>query len=532
MLSSSRLVRSCTPRACAQRSVVARAAANADELNLVDAEAVAGRVSSAAESAVDTLQLVSGEATAAGAAQLNDLVDRVKDMSEDVYAAAIASGSAMEMPSLDMSQFSTYAEKASQLSADVMSQSSSLAGQLSTKFSEQLETLPEVQAQLSAHLGTLLGEAESALADATDASEALSRQVMNEIVPRVSSEVDSLTQLAAEGHYADAAASPAGIAAAGIGVLLIGGIAASSSSSAPASSAPSTSSTASTSPAAQQDSAEALIEQWRGEDMPQDTPDTQDTPVPTSPPPIASSSEESSSSSGEEALDPTTSTTAAASSNGAFPSNGAAPAVDAASSHGSADMTFAEYVSGGASADEGAAGGWYVASDSEPEDSLYSGVYAPENGGAGTATSWRTAVSEAAEDAAAPSAVTGTESEGEASSGMTDTEGTVAGTATLAGALGVALALRFAVRVLCRLACVLRDLLLWRCMHGPAGRTFVKFGISMAPASGHRNVSTVVVLYVVVMVSAMFMPSELVLCCVRCVLVVFVFGAVKAAAVV
>lgn len=435
MLSSSRLVRSCTPRACSQRSVTTRAAANADEFSVVDVDAFAGRVSVVAESAVDTLQAVSGEAAAAGGAQLNDLVDRVKDISEDIYAEALASGRSLELPTLDMPEFAIYAEKASQLSTDVISQSHSLAGQLSARVSEQLETLPEVQARLSAQFGTLLGEAESALTGATDASEAFSRQVMNEVVPRMSSEVESLTQLAAEGHYADAATSPAGIAVAGIGVLLIGGIAASSRSSSPtstSSSPPSTSSIAPASPAENQASAEAWIARWRNQERPQDTPLS----LPASPPPIMSSGEENgdnggSGSSSED--DTATSAAADASGNGVFSSNGAAPAEDPA---GSTDMTFAEYVSGDASADDGAAGGWYVASDSDSEDNPYSGIYGAEKDGAGPTTSWRTAMSELAANIAARASAAGTESEGEVPSGATDTEGVAEGTASTATLAG------------------------------------------------------------------------------------------------
>lgn len=415
MLSSSRLARACTPRPCTQRCLVTRATFNSSDVNLTDVEAVAEKVTNAAESAVDTVKQMSTEMPQAASSHISGIVDRVKGISEDLYAGASSSVTA---PSVDMSQLASYSEKASQFSADVISQSSKLADKLSGVMSEQFDALPEYQAQLAEQLGTLRGVAEDVFADAADASGAVSRQVMTEIVPRVSSELQSFSQLAADGHYADAATSPAGIAAAGASVLLLGGLTAAASSSSPTSSSP-TSSSRSSSPADSRASAEAWIAQWRAKNAPQQASPSSSPQSPTNG--YASSSGSSSDDSNNPAA-----AAANPSSNGAFSSNGAAPA--AASASRSMDMTIAEYVSGDASSgDDGAAGGWYVTSDSEAEDSPYSEMYTMSNGGGATATE---TAPEVPAQPPAPVAASGSES----GSADTDTEASAAGTATLAGA--------------------------------------------------------------------------------------------------
>eukprot|EP00892_Ulva_mutabilis_P005593 jgi/Ulvmu1/3405/UM016_0022.1 len=412
MLSSSRLARACTPRTCSQRSVAARAVFNTDEFSVPGAESVADQASSAAETAVDTVELLIEDVSTTASSRLSDAVGKVKEFSADVYANAVSSGTGADMPVLDFSaQFATYTEKASQMSAEMVSQSSVLADKVTAMMSEQLEALPEVQAQLAEQLSSLRSQAETALAGASDMSEDVSRQLTNEVFPRVSSEIDSFTQLAADGHYADAATSPAGIAAAGLSVLLLGSLAASASSSSSSSSKPAPS--ASPSPAENRVAADAWIRQWRDKNAPQQSP--------TATPAYLSSD---SSSSSEDVADPAV---AGASSNGAYASNGATASAD----RPAMDMGIAEYISGGESNDDSAGGGWYIASDSEAEDGPYSDVYTSGgNGSAATAT--EVAPEAVAEAAPAPTpTATVSDTEGATTDTASDIEPATTGTATL-----------------------------------------------------------------------------------------------------
>lgn len=414
MLSSSRFARACTPRKCSQRSVAARAAFSSDEFSIPDVERVAGQVTSAAESVIDNVGLVKEDLSANAASQMFAAFDKAKALSADVYSGAVSAGSGAELAGRDMSnQLSGYVEQASQVSAEMMSHSSVVAKKVSAAMSEKLETLPEVQVQLAGQVDSLLSEAETALAGVAGASEGISRQFTNEILPRVSSEIESFTQLAGEGQYADAATSPAGIAAAGLSVLLLGRIAASSGSSASSSTAPAASS-ADPSPAENRASAEAWIARWR-------TGNAEEQLTPAA---YTSSSRESSDSSSDDTLDPTES---GASSNGAYASNGAAPEAG----NKGMEMTFAEYITGDAS-DDTTASGWYVASDSEAEDFPYSDVYAPGGNGSSSAATTESA-SEVVAETAAPATASATEAEDTVDIAA-DAETAAAGTATLEGA--------------------------------------------------------------------------------------------------